>query len=74
MPEGTPLYDIFGVADPQAALPDAVANGGLRRLGRLVSTSRFLRSAADARLCFWQCATSPRLPINMLVWLLRVVL
>ena len=48
---GTPLYDVFAVATPAAALGDEPS--GLVRVGRLVSRSRFIRSAAERQLAFW---------------------
>jgi len=53
VPAGTPLYDVFAVVSPDAIDPAIAARGGLVRVGRLCSTSRFLRSGAEADLTFW---------------------
>jgi len=58
LPPGTPLYELFAVPSPAAALGEAEAGaaGGpepLERIGTLVATSAFVRSSTDARLAFW---------------------
>jgi hypothetical protein len=52
---GTPLYDVFAAAMPEAC-DEAYAidqQKGLLHVGRLVLRSPFVRSAADAELAFW---------------------
>mmetsp|Transcript_30815 Transcript_30815/g.50973 ORF Transcript_30815/g.50973 Transcript_30815/m.50973 type:complete len:483 (-) Transcript_30815:56-1504(-) len=49
IPPGTPLYKVHTVDSPDAALrPD-----GIVFAGRLVTSSEFIRSTADAVLSFW---------------------
>ena len=58
LPPGTPLYELYAVPSPAAALGEAEAGAAgaaepLEHIGTLVATSGFVRSAADARLAFW---------------------
>ena len=51
VPPGTVLYDVWAATSPAAVDPKVAALGGLLRVGRLETTSRFLRSTAELR--FW---------------------
>jgi hypothetical protein len=53
VPVGTHLYDLWAVTSPAAVDPAVAAAGGLVRVGRLETTSRFIRSTADGALRFW---------------------
>lgn len=48
--EGTALYDVYGLPHPEAALDPT--GKSMQRLGRIVTTSRCVRSAVDKFLYF----------------------